>query len=51
MRVDRDIAKKILNAKYFGGAGALQSFFEVPDEEIIKELVSIKYAIILLNIC
>jgi hypothetical protein len=24
--------------KYFGGAGALQSFFEVPDEQIIKEL-------------
>lgn len=24
--------------KYFGGAGALQSFFEVPDHQIIKEL-------------
>jgi hypothetical protein len=24
--------------KYFGGAGALQSFFEVPDDQIIKEL-------------
>jgi hypothetical protein len=24
--------------KYFGGAGALQSFFEVPDEQIIQEL-------------
>lgn len=24
--------------KYFGGAGALQSFFEVPTEQIIKEL-------------
>lgn len=24
--------------KYFGGAGALQSFFEVPDEEIIAEI-------------
>ena len=24
--------------KYFAGAGALQSFFEVPDEQIIKEL-------------
>jgi hypothetical protein len=24
--------------KYFGGAGALQSFFEVPDEQIIEEL-------------
>jgi hypothetical protein len=24
--------------KYFGGAGALQSFFEVPDEQIIREL-------------
>jgi hypothetical protein len=24
--------------KYFGGAGALQSFFEVPDEQIIAEL-------------
>ena len=24
--------------EHFGGAGALQSFFEVPDEQIIKEL-------------
>lgn len=24
--------------KYFGGAGALQSFFEVPDEQIVAEL-------------
>ena len=24
--------------KYFGGAGALQSFFEVPDEQILKEI-------------
>jgi hypothetical protein len=29
---------EVVLPKYFGGAGALQSFFEVPDEQIIAEL-------------
>lgn len=29
---------EVVLPKYFAGAGALQSFFEVPDEQIVKEL-------------
>lgn len=35
-----NISKRIQSVvpKHFGGAGALQSFFEVPDDQIIKEI-------------